>query len=75
MLSGLGYQVVVAHDGEEAVTLLEQVGSEVQLAILDVTMPKMNGIDAARKMRGLYPRLRVIFLTAYDITRDLPEHL
>ena len=46
-----GHEVTVAHDGEEAV--MKATGFRPTLAFLDIGMPKLNGIEAARRLRAL----------------------
>ncbi|MCX6068914.1 MAG: response regulator transcription factor [Chloroflexi bacterium] len=53
-----------AGDGAEAIRLIEKNPPEV--AVLDIQMPKMTGIDVTRWIRTHYPRLGVLILTAYD---------
>ncbi len=53
-----------AADGEEAVSLAETLRPDV--AILDIEMPKMDGIEAARRIRTGSPNTAVLALTAYD---------
>ncbi|SMF66205.1 DNA-binding response regulator, OmpR family, contains REC and winged-helix (wHTH) domain [Paenibacillus uliginis N3/975] len=50
-LENEGYQVIKAHDGEEAILQLGQKEGSIVLIILDVMMPKLNGMDACRKIR------------------------
>jgi DNA-binding response OmpR family regulator len=59
-----GYHVIQAHDGEEAVRLA--VEHRPDLAVLDVMMPKLDGYEATRRLRGHGPTsgLPVILLTA-----------
>jgi len=38
----------------------------VELAVLDIAMPGMSGLELAQKLRRLYPRLLIVFITAYD---------
>jgi DNA-binding response OmpR family regulator len=45
------HEVVVAHDGEEAMKLLETMDPPPDLIALDVMMPKMNGLDLLTKVR------------------------
>ncbi len=59
-----GYSTVCAEDGEEAVRMYGQVKPD--LVLMDITMPRMNGMDALLHIRGLDPRARVIMLTALD---------
>jgi DNA-binding NarL/FixJ family response regulator len=53
-----------AGDGEEATRFIEQNPPDV--AVLDIQMPKMNGIEVTRWIRARYRSLGVLILTAYD---------
>ena len=53
-----------AQNGREAVSLF--CSEEIQIVILDIGMPEMNGIQAAEIMRKKKPECCIIFLTAYD---------
>ena len=55
-----GFDVVVAHDGEQA---LEQLDSSIDLLLLDIMMPKKNGIDTLKELRQ-HHQTPVIMLTA-----------
>ena len=61
-----GAIVVIAEaaDGAEAVRLAGELRPAV--AVLDVQMPIMNGIEATRQIKAAYPEVRVLILTAYD---------
>jgi DNA-binding NarL/FixJ family response regulator len=69
-LSGLvdmleGVEVVgVAYDGEEAVALCRK--EEPDVVLMDISMPKMDGISATREIRSLLPQTAVIILTAHE---------
>jgi two-component system, OmpR family, response regulator MprA len=63
-----GYEVVEASDGVEA---LERVaGSEPDLVVLDVLMPRMDGLTTCRRMRAQGSTLPVLMLTARDMVGD-----
>ncbi|HEV3403728.1 MAG TPA: response regulator, partial [Gaiellaceae bacterium] len=63
LLESNGFEVCgEAKDGEEAVALARSL--EPDLAIMDVKMPKLDGIDAARKILGERP-IPIVMLTAY----------
>jgi len=56
--------VAEAGDGEEAVRLAGAFKPDV--AIIDVNMPKLDGIEATRQIKALYPTVAVLILSAYD---------
>jgi len=56
--------VAEAADGEEAVQLADTFRPDV--AIIDIAMPKLNGIEATRQIKALFPAMAVMILTAYD---------
>lgn len=71
VLENLGYQVVTASDGEQAVAQFQQYRDEISLAILDVVMPKMGGMEAARQIRERHAGLPIILATGYDREKAL----
>jgi len=56
--------VAEAGDGEEAVKL--SGSSKPNVAIIDIAMPKLDGIEATRQIKALYPTIGVLILSAYD---------
>lgn len=62
-LEGLGYKILVASDGEEALQIFWGSATEINLAILDLKMPKMNGIEVYRNIQSSRPDLPYIFIT------------
>ena len=53
-----------AGDGEEAVRLIEQLRPDV--AMIDIAMPKLNGVEVTRQIKPRCPSTAVLILTAYD---------
>ena len=63
--------VAEAENGEEAVAKVEELAPDVVL--MDVRMPRINGIEAARRIRDLSPSTRILMLTVSDEEDDLYE--
>lgn len=68
-LEMMGYQVVAAADGEEGLQAF--LKENVQLCILDVMLPRKDGLTLAREIRKLNPDIPFIFLTAKSQTEDV----
>ena len=56
--------VAEADDGSQALQLIEQ--HQPDIAVLDIRMPEMTGIEATRRIKAHFPQVRVLILTAYD---------
>ncbi len=61
-----GYTVVQAADGEEALDLGRKHAAGLQLLITDVVMPGLGGAELARRLRGLKPDLKVLYISGYS---------
>ncbi len=55
--------VATASDGEEALTLAEE--HRPQIVLMDLRMPRLDGIEATRRLREIHPEIQVIALTTY----------
>ncbi len=65
-LEGLGYRVMLAGDGEEAVRMFEGHRDSIALVLLDVVMPKLGGQEAYARMCATTPNVAVLFTTGYS---------
>lgn len=64
LLEREGFEVVgEASDGEQAVSIAQEKRPDVVL--LDLSMPRMNGIEAARQIHGLLPKAHTVILTVH----------
>ena len=66
VLAPLGYRLIVAGSGEEALRAHEAAGGAVDLLLSDVIMPGMNGYDLADRLKKLQPGLRAMMMSGYN---------
>jgi CheY-like chemotaxis protein len=62
-----GYEVTEAADGEQALEALAE--APVDVVVCDLMMPRVDGLELARRMRFAYPGTKVILMSAYHLTR------
>lgn len=65
-LSNLGYDVVLACDGEQAIREFQQHGDRIDLLLFDGVMPKINGPEAYARITAERPEVPAIFATGYS---------
>lgn len=65
VLRGAGYHVLEAEDGEQAVEMFRLHQDRVALVVLDVVMPKKNGVVAYGELEALKPGVKVLFTSGY----------
>ncbi len=73
MIQELGYDLLTASNGEEAVSLFRTHARRVSAVILDMTMPEMSGSETFEKMRQIDPGVRVILSSGYDLNNKIDE--
>ncbi len=66
ILERAGFDVLLAADGREGLSLYSTHRSEVQLVLLDMTMPHMNGEETCRRLRLHDPDLRIVMMSGYN---------
>ena len=64
-LEVLGYNTIVAVDGEEGVSVFRERLNEIDLVMLDFKMPKMNGVEAFGELIRIKPDVKVILCSGY----------
>ncbi len=67
LLKRLGYRVITAKNGEEAIEVVKRMRSEIDLVVLDMIMPDMNGGETFDRLREIRPGLPVILCSGYAI--------
>ena len=75
-LKRLGYQVLVAENGKQALETYGEHRGEIGCVLLDLIMPELSGLETFRRLRAIDPQVRVVFASGYStggILRDAPD--
>jgi DNA-binding NtrC family response regulator len=72
MLTLYGYHVITARSGQEAVDLYKKKSIDIDLVVMDVIMPGLDGIEAQYEIHGFNPYAKVLLISGYPL-RALPE--
>ena len=65
VLRQAGYQTIEASDGQQALDLFTVHGRSIVMVVTDVVMPRMGGIELAKRLRKLRPDMPLLFVTGY----------
>jgi CheY-like chemotaxis protein len=65
LLRQLGFEVIMAADGEEALRLFEQHRDDLLFVVLDLVMPRMSGEATLKAMQAIDPDVRVLIASGY----------
>jgi len=65
-LKALGYEVVMAKDGIEALQIYGRLRDQIDLVLLDVVMPQLGGRDTLKRLRLMDPDIRVVLSSGFD---------
>jgi len=75
LLESMGYGVLTARDGKEAVKIYSEKKDEIDLLILDMVMPEMNGGDVYDRMKQINPGIKVLLSSGYSVEGQASEIL
>jgi CheY-like chemotaxis protein len=70
MLEAVGYDVICARKGEDAIKMYQAHGKKIRAVILDMVLSDMEGGEAFEKMKGINPHVKVLLSSAYGIDRE-----
>jgi two-component system cell cycle sensor histidine kinase/response regulator CckA len=72
-LSGLGYTVLTASSGAQALAIARRLSQPIALMITDVIMPKMSGRELSQEVATIRPELKIIFMSGYSDDAELRQ--
>jgi PAS domain S-box-containing protein len=75
MLKEMGYKVLPAHNGKEAVEIFKQNTDKVAIVILDLIMPGMGGGEVYERLKEIDPTVKVLLSSGYSINGQVAEIL
>src|SRR5215203_4734801 len=73
VLESAGYVALPAAEGAEALNIARTHPDPIDMLITDMTMPEMDGREAAAAVRALRPQCRVLFMSGYPLQVALPD--
>lgn len=67
ILSSLGYRILTALNGREAVEIVQNFDDRIDLALLDLGMPVMSGVEAFPVLREERPEMRILICSGFEL--------
>jgi signal transduction histidine kinase/CheY-like chemotaxis protein len=74
MLEFVGYTVIAASEGAEALRLYQEHAAKISAVVLDLTMPRMSGGEVLHELRNIDPDVKVLLSSGYDVS-DVAKQL
>jgi len=75
VLESIGYRVLEAVDGLQAIEQFNANRKDISLIIMDVVMPRLGGVQAVARIRSICPDVKVVFATGYDKDEALKNEM
>ncbi len=75
LLRSLGFGVILAADGQEALEVYRKAGGTISAVLMDLTMPHMDGVETFRELRRLDPDCRVVLTSGYNEQEAIHDFL
>lgn len=70
-----GYSVLLAENGEEGVRAYREAGGAVDLVLLDMSMPRMSGIETLAELLKIDPGVRVLLTSGFSLDEKVRRAL
>ena len=75
MLEKIGYRVLTAPGGRQAIDVYQAAPAEVDMVVLDMVMPELGGSDTYDRLKEIDPKIKVLLSSGYSIDGQATEIL
>ena len=75
MLKAMGYKVLIARSGQEAIAIYRKKQGKIDMVILDMVMPHISGGETYDRLKEINPRIKVLLSSGYSIDGQASEIL
>ena len=75
MIKELGYSVITARDGQEALEYYQMHSDDIDLVILDIIMPRLGGYECFKAMKAINPKLKAVASSGYVVNDEVRKML
>jgi CheY-like chemotaxis protein len=65
MLQEIGFDTIAAVDGRDALEIMDRLGDSITAVLLDLSMPRMGGLETFRHLREARPHLPIVMMSGY----------
>ena len=72
-MNQLGYRTIRANSGKEAVEIFQEENADIDLIILDMIMPAMDGLTAYEQFKEVNANVKVLLSSGYSISENIKE--
>ncbi len=67
------YPLILTEGGEQCLEVLENASDDIGLVLLDIKMPKVNGLDLLKQIKEKHPKINAVMITGYNSVETATE--
>lgn len=75
MLESLGYTAIISLNGKHALDVYKRLWKVLDIVIINLVMPQMNGLEMFEAMRRINPKLKAVLCSGYRISDKVLQHV
>ncbi len=73
LILGDDYNIILTNDGQQCLNCLDNADNDVGVVLLDIKMPKVNGLDILGQIKQNHPEIKVVIVTGYKSVETATE--